>query len=246
MNILTRPYGGLNEILAIVELNMQYQSKKYETIVLDTPPGSHFLDFLDSVERINMFFDQSFIDIFNYLGRKVEAGAQSGFGKNLVNRVIASGVKKLLSYLNKVTGDKFIDEFVEAIIAIYKTKSTFISALDLQHVLKSEENSNWFLVTSVEHNKLQEALAIKDQASKYITKHTYMALNKCIEKELNNWSPTTNSEEARLKESLIKKEAKLKESLKENFKQVLEFPEVFSLSPLDHVRQLAISWKEYN
>ena len=60
LKILTSPFGGLNEILSIVELNIQYKSKKFDVIVLDTPPGSHFLDFLDSVDRIKVFFDQSF------------------------------------------------------------------------------------------------------------------------------------------------------------------------------------------
>ena len=244
LKILTRPYGGLNEVLAIVELNLQFNSKKYDTIVLDTPPGSHFLDFLDSVQRINMFFDQSFVDIFNYLGKKTDQTSSLSFGKKIVNKVVSSGVKALLGYLNKVTGDKFIDEFIHAVIAIYQTKSSFISALNLQKVLKSQENSNWFLVTNVEHNKLQEAMDIKDQAKGFITEHTYMVLNKCIESELNQWNPTSGSKEEQLKNSLIEKESNLKSNLKEQFKSVLEFPEVFSLSPLDHVQSLTQTWNK--
>ncbi len=242
LKILTKPYGGLNEILAIVELNIQYHSQKYDSIVLDTPPGSHFLDFLDSVERINMFFDQSFVDIFNYLGEKVDSSNLST-GKKLMNRIVSTGVKTLLSYLNKVTGDKFIDEFVAAIIAIYKTKKSFINALNLQQVLKAQENSNWFLVTNVEHNKLQEALDIKDQAKGFITKQSFIILNKCIEDELKIWEPQADSREAVLKESLIRKEAILKKNLQGHFKRVLEFPEIFSLSPLEHVQALAGNWK---
>ncbi len=57
LSVLMKPYGGLNEIMAVVELGHQYETKKYDIIVLDTPPGSHFLDFLDSSERIRVFFD---------------------------------------------------------------------------------------------------------------------------------------------------------------------------------------------
>jgi anion-transporting ArsA/GET3 family ATPase len=138
LNILTKPYGGLNEILAIVELNLQYQTSKFDTIVLDTPPGSHFLDFLDSIERIKVFFDQSFIDIFQYLGKKVDISSLN-LGKRIFNKFVGAGVKKLLNYLQKVTGATFVDEFIDAIIAIYKTKSTFITALELQETLKKQD-----------------------------------------------------------------------------------------------------------
>jgi len=242
VKVLTRPYGGLNEILAMVELNIQYQSNNFDVIVLDTPPGTHFLDFLDSVDRIRMFFDQSFIDIFNYLGKKVET-SNKGLGKRMMDIVVSSGVKKLLSYLNKVTGDKFIDDFVEAIIAIYKTKKTFLDALGLQKILKDSEFSNWFLVTSVEQNKLNEALELRDRAQGLMTNKSYIALNKCIEGNLNKWEPTPDSTEYNLKRSLIKRESYLKNNLAEICEKVLEFPEIFSISPLEHVHQLTKSWK---
>jgi anion-transporting ArsA/GET3 family ATPase len=131
LKILTKPYGGLNEILAIVELNLQLKTDKFDVIVLDTPPGSHFLDFLDSVDRIKLFFDQSFVDIFQYLGKKVEKSSAGNIGKRMMGFVVSKGIKKLLKYLNKVTGDKFVDDFIEAIIAIYQTKSSFLDALKL-------------------------------------------------------------------------------------------------------------------
>ena len=139
LSILTKPYGGLNEILAIVELNLKFERNIYDVIVLDTPPGSHFLDFLDSVSRIQMFFDQSFVDIFTYLGKKVESSQTANFGKKMMNKVLSSGVKKLLKYLGKVTGDQFVDDFIDAILAIYKTKSSFLDAINLQEKLKSKD-----------------------------------------------------------------------------------------------------------
>lgn len=243
LKVLTKPYGGLNEILAIVELSMQYKSGKYDVIVLDTPPGSHFLDFLDSVDRIKMFFDQSFIDIFNHLGKKIDS-SNLGFGKKMMNIVVSSGVKKLLSYLNKVTGAKFIDDFIDAIVAIYKTKSSFLNALSLQQTLKDTKYSNWYLVTSVEQNKLQEALDLKAHARGLITEKSFIVLNKCIEKDLNNWTPEPESRNEQLKTSLVQRESTLKKSLENHFEKVLEFPEIFSLSPLEHVKELTQVWKE--
>jgi anion-transporting ArsA/GET3 family ATPase len=244
LKILTKPYGGLNEILAIVELNMQFQSKKFDVIVLDTPPGSHFLDFLDSVERIKVFFDQSFIEIFQYLGKKLDT-SKYNVGKKMMNIIMSSGIKKLLSYLNKVTGDKFIDDFIEAIIAIYKTKATFLEALDLQQTIKNDSYSNWYLVTSVEQNKLQEALELKNHAKGHFTDKSYIAINKCMGPELVNWETVENSQTHQLKNSLKERENKLKNNLNKHFNNVLEFPEIFEISPIEHIRKLTHSWRRY-
>ena len=242
LKILTKPYGGLNEILAIVELNLQYKKKKYDTIVLDTPPGDHFLDFLESTHKIKLFFDKSFIDIFQYLGKKFDTSSL-GIGKTFMNKLVSSGVKKLLGYLNKVTGDKFVQDFIDAVIAIYQVKTPFLDALDLQEKLKDSSISNWYLVTSVEQKKLHEALEIKEGAHGLITDDTYVILNKCLSQEIIDWKPAENSQEEKLKLSLVKKEEILKETIKKHFKHILEFPEVISLSPIDHIDKLSLTWK---
>ena len=244
LRILTKPYGGLNEILAIVELNLQFKTNEYDAIVLDTPPGSHFLDFLDSIERIKVFFDQSFIDIFQYLGKKVETSSLN-VGKKLFNKFVSAGVKKLLGYLQKVTGASFVEEFIDAIVAIYKTKSTFTQALKLQETLKNKSHSNWYLVTSVEQNKLREALELKNHAKGLITEDSFIVLNKCVESELKNWMPV-DQKLINLKKSLFDRERKLKDNLENKFQKVLEFPEIFSISPFDHIKGLTLNWNNLN
>jgi len=242
LKILTRPYGGLNEILAIVELNLQYQTGKFDSIVLDTPPGDHFLDFLDSTQRIKVFFDKSFIEIFNYLGKKIDSSSL-GFGKNLMNKIVSSGVRKLLDYLKKVTGDKFVQDFIDAVGAIYQVKTPFINALELQETLKRPEKSNWYLVTSVEQKKLKAALDIKKNAHGLITKDTFVILNKCLHKDIKTWTPESNSQAMALKTSLVDKEESLKGTLFEHFNHILEFPEVLNLSPIEHIKELSQVWK---
>ncbi len=237
VQILSRPYGGMNEIFSLVELQMQFESGKYETIVLDTPPGPHFLDFLESLNKIKAFFDQSFVDIFNYLGKK-----KSKLG--LMNRVISSGVKKLLSYLQAVTGAQFLDEFVEAVQVIYGSKDAFLKGLALQDKLKEKSQCNWFLVSSVEQGKIKEALDLKLHAEHFIHQDHYLLINKCLEKELSSWEPK-DSNLIHLKESLVTKEHDLKENFKKHFTYVLEFPEVLELSPTEHLNFLYKYWNHY-
>lgn len=244
LKILTRPYGGLNEILSVVELQYQNESGKYDSIVLDTPPGSHFLDFLDSIERIRVFFDQSFIDIFTYLGKKVESNTGMNFGKRMVTMVVSGGVKKLLGYLGKVTGDKFVDDFIEAVLHIYSTKEAFLGALELQKVLRNPLKTDWFLVTSVEQNKLKEALEIKSHAKDLFTNESSIALNKCVNDDLLEWQPAAGSKEAELKKALLNRENQLKAGLEGQFKNILSFPEVLSIDPKEHLIKLTKTWKK--
>jgi anion-transporting ArsA/GET3 family ATPase len=238
--ILTKPYGGLNEILSIVELNEHIKAQNYDVIVLDTPPGPHFLDFLESTEKIQTFFDQTFIDIFDYLTE--ENKERIGKSKKFVTMLVSSGVKKLLSYLQRVTGASFIEEFVEAVSSIYKTKDSFLDALNLQKELKKKDFSNWFLVTSVEQNKFKEALDLQQHASHFIHEDNFVILNKSQKKVWQKWQTQGNNDAEKIKSSFLEKEQKLTQSMKQYFPHVFSFDDVLAPEPIEHVRALSLQW----
>jgi anion-transporting ArsA/GET3 family ATPase len=244
VKILSKPYGGMNEILSLVEVQMQFETGNYEVIVLDTPPGSHFLDFLEGISKIRTFFDQSFVEIFSYIGSKTAKAGKKMFGLGLINKVISGGMKKLLSYLQKVTDAKFIDDFIEAVQVIYQSKDAFMKGLALQDRLKSRTECNWFLVTSVEQGKAAEAVEMKSHATHFIHQDHFLVLNKCLEEEMKEWFPTENNLN-KLKASLEGREKELKLKLREDFAVILEFPEVMSKDPVDHVELLTERWKKY-
>jgi anion-transporting ArsA/GET3 family ATPase len=245
VKILSRPYGGMNEILSLVELQMQFETGKYDIIILDTPPGAHFLDFLEGLNKIRAFFDQSFVELFTHLSAKTAGPGKKIFGMDFINRVLSSGLKKLLSYLEKVTDAKFIQDFIQAVQIIYQSKASFLKGLALQERLKSPVDCNWFLVTSVEQGKAQEALEMKAHATHFIHQDHYLVLNKCLEQELNQWIPQ-NEQLKRLKTSLESRETDLKNSLRLNFKHILEFPEIMSSGPVEHVSDLTLKWNSYD
>jgi len=244
VKILSKPYGGMNEILSLVEVQMQFDSGKYDVIVLDTPPGAHFLDFLEGIGKIRSFFDQSFVEIFSYLGTKTASVGKKVFGIGLINRMISGGLRKLLSYLQKVTDAKFIEDFIIAVQIIYKSKEAFIKGLSLQDRLKSKTECNWFLVTSVEQGKAQEAIEMKSHAKSFMHQDHFLVLNKCLEQEMSDWYPTDLKLQA-IKNSLDSREKELKVSLKQAFPVLLEFPEIMSLEPIEHVINLTNKWKTY-
>ncbi len=238
LDILSKPYGGMNEILSLIELNFHYQSGSYDCIVLDTPPGNHFVDFLHSCNKIQSFFDKSFVEIFHYFANK----GQNGSFKLLKN-IVSSGVKKLLNYLKQVTGAEFIEDFIDSLDSIYSAKEGFLDAISLQNKFKDSSLSNWFLVTSVEHSKYTEILDFKAHVKDFLHEDCYVCLNKSGLKLWTALGPSgKNSNIEKLRNVSIEKEKNITALVKKFFDKLLYFNEVFEKSPMEHVIVLAKSW----
>lgn len=241
---LGRPYGGMNEIMSIIEVQHQLKSNQYDTIVLDTPPGKHFIDFLESSEKIKNFFDKSFLEIFEFLGKNI--GETEPKKRSLFNKIVSTGVNKLLAYLEEVTGSDFVKEFIDAVLALYKSRDLFLEALEFQSELKVESFSNWFLVTSVEQQKLDEASGLKHSAESFIHKDLFLVINKCLTPKLITWNPSLDTPLSKLKESLVTREANMAEFASKNFLNVLKFHEITHPSPIEHVKGLSLQFNEFN
>jgi anion-transporting ArsA/GET3 family ATPase len=242
VEVLTRPYGGMNEILALIELKMRIDENKYDCVVLDTPPGSHFLDFLDGVEKIRQFFDHRFVEIFTSLGKKALSSTQKNFFSGIVDKVVEMGVNKLLDYLQKVTGTNFVDDFLVALEVIYRSRSSFMQGLEMEEMLASENNANWFLVTSVEQGKISEALDIQQNAEQKHKRSMYLVLNKTLSTHIGDWNPSSSSA-VDLKKYLLNKENIIKNS--KSFNSSFDFPEVLAKSPIEHIKVLAKTWRSH-
>ncbi|MCO4792278.1 MAG: AAA family ATPase [Bacteriovoracaceae bacterium] len=242
IDILARPNGGMNEIMAIIEVQHHLSKREYDTIVLDTPPGKHFIDFLQASLKIKQFFDKSFIEIFKFLGKKFQRNTEKE-GTGFFAMIVSSGVKKLLKYLQKVTGEEFVETFVDAVVAIYRNRDAFLEALKFQDELRQIENSNWFLVTSVEQHKIDEANTLHNKAIEFMHGDSYLTINKCLRRHLETWNPT-DSDYLHVRNSMLDRENKIKEFAGRNFEKVMDFPEVLGTSPAQHVSELAAAWKE--
>lgn len=246
VEVLARPYGGMNEILALIELQNRIAEGHYDCVVLDTPPGPHFLDFLDGLEKIRKFFDQRFVEIFTSLGRSaLEKNTSRGFVGGLFDKVVGAGVDKLLSYLQKVTGERFVEDFLAALELIYRSRSSFMQGLAMEERLSDSTKANWFLVTSVEQGKLHEALAIQKAAGAARKRDMYLLVNKTLSRELEMWHPAVGSPHEKLKNSLLHKESQLKEKTRPHFVDIFEFPEILVSSPTEHVKRLAQFWSQH-
>jgi anion-transporting ArsA/GET3 family ATPase len=241
LKILARPNSGMNEIMAIVEVQHHLQMNNYDTVILDTPPGKHFIDFLESTHKIQSFFDKSFVEIFKFIGKQVDKKT-SFMPKKIINNIVSTGIKKLLSYLEKVTGKDFVNTFIEAIAVLYTNKDSFLEALTFQENLKSQDFSNWFLVASVEQQKITEASTLHSDAKDFMHSDNYLAINKCLQKDLLAWETEKDTKFDKLRSTMLEREQNLCKYAKENFSKVVEFPEVFDAFPENHVDILATYW----
>lgn len=243
IKVLGRPYGGMNEIFSLLEVNRQLNKGVYDCIILDTPPGGHFIDFLDSCHKIHRFFDSSYVEIFKFLGKNMGSGGKPKGG--LLKMIVSSGVKKLLDQLEKVTGHDFIHDFVEALDIVFQLKGQFLDALNLEGKFRTKDFSNWFLITAVDHHKLHEALELKEKADQFMHDDSFMVLNKCLGHHADSWKDLDESTPlGKLKNSLLHKEAALKDYAHEKFNRILEFGEVLSGSPQEQVVALAAQWEK--
>jgi anion-transporting ArsA/GET3 family ATPase len=245
VEVLARPHGGMNEILALIELQMRLKDGQYDCVVLDTPPGPHFLDFLDGLEKIRKFFDQRFVEIFTSLGRRALETPTKGLVSGLFDKVVGAGVNKLLSYLQKVTGENFVEDFLGALEVIYRSRSSFMQGLAMEERLSDPVKANWFLVTSVEQGKFHEALDIQRAAGKLQKREMFLVLNKTLSHELQDWHPAVGTPAHELRASLLNKENLLREKTRPHFSGLVDFPEILANSPTEHVKQLANIWSKH-
>ena len=238
MNIIMRPYGGMNEIMAILELQHQLGSGRYDTIILDTPPGKHFIDFVQGAQKINKFFDKKFIEIVKYFIQGIDIK-----NKNIFNVVAKTGMDKILKYMGMVTGEQFMEEFINVIWGLYKNKKVFMSALDFEKKLLGEEFCRWFLVTSAGRKKLKEIVFLHDGLKKDFCCDEYLIVNKSVKSHLDNWTVEDGNSLYEIKKSMQDGEMRMIQLAKASFEKILVFPEILSASPKEHVGALASYWK---
>jgi len=236
LKILTQPFGAMNEIMAYIELSYHYFSNEYDLIILDTPPGKNFVDFIHVFEKLNTFFNFYFFEIFKYLP-SIKKNKNTSIFKKIVN----SGIDKALHYLEKVTGPVFIEEFINTISILYEKKDIFLKASTLKDYLNNEKISTIFLTTSIDQIKLEELKELLKEISSYISSKKVLTINKSLSEQLESWAPT-NNEEQYIKDHFLFKENKIKNIAHELNLETVYFSENLSVHPYDHLISLINEW----
>lgn len=236
---LIRPGGGMNEITATIEVDFHIESNKYDTIILDTPPGKHFIDFLNSSKKINNFFNKNFKQIYDNL---VTPNSRRGF----LSIIISKGTEQIFKYLEELTGDKFISNLRDVAKVLYLHKDRITQSSQLQKYIKDQSLSNWFLVNTPEHQKYNEALELQNEAKSLVHDKNILIINRSNKKNLLNWNIETDTDKelSMLKSSMIKRENNLLKLSKKHFSKTIVFSDVLDESPKKHISELIKCWSQ--
>ncbi|MCA9640379.1 MAG: ArsA family ATPase [Polyangiaceae bacterium] len=141
--------AGTQEYMAMEKLLSVKQDSHYDLIVLDTPPTSNALDFLDAPERITEAIDSAAMRWF------IQAFESSGkFSLNLV----AKSVALVLRGIGKLTGGGFLEQMAEFITELNDLFGGFKSrAAEVAKAFRSTEFA-YVLVTSPAPMAIREVL----------------------------------------------------------------------------------------
>ncbi|MGE0547281.1 MAG: ArsA family ATPase [Kofleriaceae bacterium] len=145
--------AGAQEYAAMAKLHDFDRSGQWDTIIVDTPPTAHALDFLDAPKKLTEAIDSPAVDWF----RKLQG--EGGSRWSVVGKTGAFVLKRLAKFV----GSKFIEdlsvfftEFNEVLGGFHKRAEETFSLLRAPRV-------GFLLVASPEPMAVREALAFHDR-----------------------------------------------------------------------------------
>lgn len=132
--IFAKEFSGANEYMAMAKLYELYNEDEYDLIVLDTPPSANTRMFLEAPRLLSEFFDDRIIKWF------VAPGA----------RLFASGVRKVMSMFEHLTGHGFMSDLIEFTSALFELRLEFRENLENINQLLHKKRVCFLAVTSPE------------------------------------------------------------------------------------------------
>lgn len=163
--------NGSQEFTSLVKLVSVVRSKRYDLVILDTPPTQNAVEFLQAPERIYALFQDTVIGWF------ANPTAEEGW----IKRTLHHGTRLVTGALEKVTGSKFIHELKDFFQHISHLKHRIAEVSRDTGDLLREESCGFLLVTGFDEAKLKEALEFQADL-----KNEKLALRGVI---VNRWFP---------------------------------------------------------
>jgi anion-transporting ArsA/GET3 family ATPase len=146
--------AGTQEYMAVEKLVAVKDDPRYDLIVLDTPPTSNALDFLDAPERLMDALDSATMKWF------VQAFETSG---KLSINLLAKSAAVVLKGIGKITGGGFLEAMAELISELNDLFGGFKErATRVQKALRSPDVA-FVLVTSPAPMSIREVLYFADR-----------------------------------------------------------------------------------
>ncbi len=146
---LSTAMAGSLEYMAMEKVYEVYNSRRYDLVVLDTPPTTNALDFLHAPDRILDVLDNNAMRIV--LGPMLKAG-KLGF------RLLAAPSGLVLRTLARFTGSDFLRDLAGFMMAFEGMYEGFKERAGKVKALLGSRDAAFVLVTSANPLTIQEAL----------------------------------------------------------------------------------------
>ena len=148
--------AGTAEYMAMEKLYALRTDARWDLIVIDTPPTTNALDFLDAPERMIDALDSP---VFRWLVTAFEGG-----GKLSVN-LLARGAAAALRGMGRLTGTGFLEALAQLIVLLNDMLGGFRArANEVQKALRGSDVA-YVLVTSPDPLSIREILYFADRLS---------------------------------------------------------------------------------
>jgi anion-transporting ArsA/GET3 family ATPase len=149
---LSRGLAGTLEYMAVERLHTLSKSGDYDSIVLDTPPTTNAVDFLDAPGRLAEFFSTNVTRWF----LPSEKQASKSWTKKIFNQAGSSA----LSLISRLAGETFADETSQFFQLFADLLGSFRArGLEVGKILR-DSDTVFLIVCSPDPNRLSEAKAI--------------------------------------------------------------------------------------
>lgn len=146
---LSQDMAGSQEFVACEALYTLAQEHDFDTIILDTPPTSNALDFLDAPKKILGFLDQQAFHYFLQPKNTIMGKLSMGF--------LGSASALIHNLLERFTGKTFVEEFIDFMRVLRELYPPIIARTKaFQQLLKSAESS-FVIVCAAKEASIKEA-----------------------------------------------------------------------------------------
>jgi len=146
---MSRTLAGTLEYMAVERLYALTSSRDYDVVVLDTPPTSNALDFIDAPDRLSNFFSD-----------KVMRWFLPSESSSWTTRLLDRAGSRALGLIGKVAGEEFIEDTLGFFAAFKDMLSSFQQRGERIGALLRDPETVFIIICGPDPARVEEAKTI--------------------------------------------------------------------------------------
>lgn len=215
---------GVQEFSSLYFLSENVKVKKYDLILIDTPPLQNSLDFFSSPQKLKDLFESTIVKLF--IG---------DFNRNWFEKIFKKTRDMAFSTLKKLTGIDFFEQLIDFMKALEKLQPIILKTLNESQSILFSKSTQYSLVTSYEAQSLQNIEQQMELLKNRGIGFGFLYINKyenILVQDLVNLSSLAESKKLKSLSDFLKNKMKMFETKKKILKKISEFSDlkIFTLN----------------